>query len=94
MTPPNHLPRSTPEAHGLASADILAFLAALAQHNPHSVMLVRHGHVVAEGWWSPYAPEHPHMLFSLSKSFTATAVGMLVDAGRLAAAFIIFRAGE
>ena len=84
MTHPNHLPRSTPEAHGIASADILAFLAALAQHNPHSVMLVRHGHVVAEGWWSPYAPEHPHMLFSLSKSFTATAVGMLVDAGRLA----------
>ncbi|QSF47734.1 serine hydrolase [Paenibacillus tianjinensis] len=42
-------------------------------------MLLRHGHVVAEGWWSPYRPELPHMLFSLSKSFTATAIGLAVS---------------
>ncbi len=34
-------------------------------------MLLRHGAVVAEGWWAPYAPELRHMLFSLSKSYTA-----------------------
>ncbi len=45
----------------------------------HSFMLVRHGHVVAEGWWSPYVPDHPHMVFSLSKSFTATAVGLALN---------------
>ena len=39
-------------------------------------MLVRHGHVVAEGWWSPYDAESPHSLYSLSKSFTSTAVGL------------------
>lgn len=42
-------------------------------------MLLRHGFVVAEGWWSPYAPEHPHTVFSLSKSFTATAVGLALS---------------
>jgi CubicO group peptidase (beta-lactamase class C family) len=42
-------------------------------------MLVRHGSVIAEGWWSPYAPEHPHLLFSLSKSVTSTAVGFAVN---------------
>jgi CubicO group peptidase (beta-lactamase class C family) len=46
-------------------------------------MLLRHGHVVAEGWWVPYAAELPHMLFSLSKSFTSTAVGLAVAEGRL-----------
>jgi len=46
-------------------------------------MLVRHGHVVAEGWWTPYAPEIPHVLYSLSKSFTSTAVGFAVAEGRL-----------
>jgi CubicO group peptidase (beta-lactamase class C family) len=51
----------------------------------HSVMVLRHGHVIAEGWWSPYAAESPHMLFSLSKSFTSTAIGLLVDEGRLSA---------
>src|SRR5690349_3492285 len=46
-------------------------------------MLLRHGQVVAEGWWAPYAPGLPHMLFSLSKSFTSTAIGMAVAEGRL-----------
>ena len=47
------------------------------------MMLLRHGRVIAESWWHPYAPEKPHMLFSLSKSFTATAVGLAVGEGRL-----------
>ena len=49
----------------------------------HSFMLVRHGHVVAEGWWSPYDARTPHVLYSLSKSFTSTAVGMVVAEGKL-----------
>ena len=46
-------------------------------------MLVRHGQVVAEGWWKPYAADEPHMLYSLSKSFTSTAVGLAVAEGKL-----------
>lgn len=81
----HRLPRSTPEEQGMASASIQAFLEAVEQniHELHSFMLLRHGHVVAEGWWKPYAPERPHMLFSLSKSFTSTAVGLAVMEGRL-----------
>ena len=41
-------------------------------------MVVRHGRVVAEGWWTPYAANEPHMLYSLSKSFTSSAVGLAV----------------
>src|SRR5262250_809160 len=46
-------------------------------------MLLRHGHVVAEGWWSPYDAQSPHVLFSLSKSFTSTAVGLAISEGKL-----------
>lgn len=46
-------------------------------------MLVRHGHVVAEGWWSPESADKPHILWSLSKSFTSTAVGLAVAEGKL-----------
>jgi CubicO group peptidase (beta-lactamase class C family) len=46
-------------------------------------MLVRHGHVVAEGWWTPYDAKSPHTLFSLSKSFTSTAVGLVITEGKL-----------
>ena len=79
------LPRSAPEAQGIPAAAIGAFLdeAEESIHHLHSVMLVRHGHVVAEGWWTPYAPAIPHMLYSLSKSFTSSAVGLAVDEGLL-----------
>lgn len=79
------LPRSTPEAQGVASPAVLAFVEAADKSidSLHSVMLVRHGHVVAEGWWAPYSANARHMLFSLSKSFTSTAVGLAVAEGKL-----------
>ncbi len=78
------LPRSSPERQGISSAAILAFVEkADSLDAMHSFMLVRHGHVVAEGWWSPYDSATPHMLYSLSKSFTATAVGLAIAEGKL-----------
>jgi CubicO group peptidase (beta-lactamase class C family) len=82
---PVKLPRSAPEAQGISSAAILGFVEEAEQKLDalHSFMLVRHGQVVAEGWWKPYAAEEPHMLFSLSKSFTSTAVGLAIADGKL-----------
>src|SRR5690242_14568883 len=79
------LPRSTPEAQGVASSAIAAFVETADQQfdSLHSFMLVRHGHVIAEGWWSPYNAESPHQLYSLSKSFTSTAVGLAIAEGKL-----------
>lgn len=79
------LPRSTPEAEGVVSSGIQAFLDAIAQskHEFHSFMMVRHGNVIAEGWWAPYGPHYVHTMYSMSKSFTSTAVGFAVKEGRL-----------
>jgi len=79
------LPRATPESQGVSSAGILGFLDALngTKHEFHSLMVLRHGRVIAEGWWHPYRPKAPHMLYSMSKSFTSTAVGFAVAEGRL-----------
>ncbi|HEX2999328.1 MAG TPA: serine hydrolase, partial [Armatimonadota bacterium] len=79
------LPRISPEAAGIAPEAILAFIDAVEQRvgGLHGFMLLRHGSVAAEGWWNPYAPQLPHMLYSLSKSFTSTAVGFAVAEGRL-----------
>lgn len=79
------LPRSTPEAQGMSSPGILSFLNAADStvDAMHSVMIVRHGHVVTEGWWGPYDATTPHMLYSLSKSFTSTAVGIAIAEGKL-----------
>lgn len=79
------LPRSSPEAQGVASSGILAFVEAADKtiDSLHSFMLVRHGNVVAEGWWTPYSADSPHSLFSLSKSFTSTGVGLAIAEGKL-----------
>jgi len=79
------LPRSSPEAEGVSSDAIIDFLDAVgkSKHEFHSFMMLRHGQVIAEGWWAPYRAELPHMLYSLSKSFTSTAVGFAVSEGKI-----------
>ena len=79
------LPRSSPEQQGISSADLLAFVEAADKEIDmmNSFMLVRHGQVVAEGWWAPYDRDTPHVLYSLSKSFTSTAVGLALAEGKL-----------
>jgi len=85
------LPRSTPTAHQVDSAGIHSFVAALEQaYDVHSYMLVRHGFVVAEGWWPPGGADVVEELWSLSKSFTSTAVGFANSEGRLALSDRVF----
>ncbi|MFI5692929.1 serine hydrolase domain-containing protein [Kribbella sp. NPDC051586] len=81
----SRLPRSTPEAQGLSTAALDSFVGALDAGEPEiqTIMLLRHGQVVLEQAWSPYRLDDPHLLFSVSKSFTSTGVGLAIDAGLL-----------
>src|SRR5438128_2204689 len=79
-----HFERVSPESQGVRSAAVLDFLDAADKIDAmNSVMIVRHGRVVAEGWWAPYDADSNHELYSLSKSFTSTAVGFAVAEGKL-----------
>jgi CubicO group peptidase (beta-lactamase class C family) len=79
------LPRSTPEAEGVSTSGIIDFLNAIdtGRVELHSFMFIRHGKVIAEGWWNPYGSDYKHIMFSASKTFTATAVGLAVSENRL-----------
>ena len=79
------LPRSTPESQGVSTKAIREFIETADRDvdSMHSFMLVRHGQVIAEAWWTPESAERQHVLWSLSKSFTSTAVGLLVAEGKL-----------
>jgi len=77
---------STPEEEGISSSAILKLVEALEEEQPdalHSLMLRRHGKIVVQGWWAPYNPHSRHLLWSLSKSFTSTAIGIAQDEGLL-----------
>ncbi|MDQ2863212.1 MAG: beta-lactamase family protein [Bacteroidota bacterium] len=79
------LPHSTPEAEGVSSQGIIDFIDAANKSKTefHSFMLLRHGKVIAEGWWNPYRAGLRHSLYSCSKSFTATAVGFALAEKKL-----------
>jgi len=81
---PDGLLRSRPEKQGVNPDAILAFLDDVETDGfeLHSFMLWRHGHVIAEGWWSPYRADLIHMTHSLTKSVTACAVGLAIAEGR------------
>src|ERR1700748_2891583 len=88
MASKTQLKRSSPEAEGIPSSAVLEFIQALEEHaHPLDavvgLMLLRHGNVGVEGWWSPYGPESQHPFYSLSKSFTSSAIGMAVHEGLL-----------
>ncbi len=85
MNPARALPRKDPESLGVSPRAVLDFIESIEGSGLelHSFMLLRHGFVAAEGWWAPYAPELKHMLYSLSKSFASTAIGLAVMEGRL-----------
>ncbi|CAL9646115.1 serine hydrolase domain-containing protein [Streptomyces sp. enrichment culture] len=73
------LPLAAPAARGVDASGVHAFLDALEAApdiEPHSLMILRHGHLVASGWWAPYTASRPQLLYSLSKSFTATAAAL------------------
>jgi len=75
----------TPESQGVLSKGLIDFFDAVEKSDLefHSIMINRNGKTILEGWWNPFQKEYVHTLYSLSKSFTSTAIGMLHDEGKL-----------
>ena len=75
----------SPDEVGVSTSSISGFIEDLKANKieTHSIMILRHGKVAFETWAQPYAPEIPHTMYSVSKSFTATAVGFAVEEGLL-----------
>lgn len=75
----------TPEEVGISSRDILALLESYIVDDPHeethSFVLLRHGKLVSAGAYAPYSLKDRNTVFSVSKMYTATAVGFCVAEG-------------
>ncbi len=58
------LPRSSPAKEQVSATAINKFLdeAATRKLELHSFMFLRHGKVMAEGWWNPYQPQLSHTM--------------------------------
>jgi CubicO group peptidase (beta-lactamase class C family) len=74
---------SSPSKEKVDAKRILSFLDKVdaSEHELHSLMILRRGKVIAEGWWYPYGPQLKHTMYSVSKTFTATGIGFAVSEG-------------
>lgn len=79
------LPQSNPEEEGVSSIGILRFIDAAekSKNELHSFIFLRHGKVIAEGWWDPYKPALRQSIYSTSKTFTSTAVGLAISENKI-----------
>ena len=77
------LARSSPAEAGIDAEAVLDYVDRVFANDLdlHSIMLYRHGNVVAEGWSWPYASHRPHMMHSLTKSVNVCGVGLAIDEG-------------
>jgi CubicO group peptidase (beta-lactamase class C family) len=75
------LPTTDPSQAGIDAQGILDLLDGAAHLDLHSIAIARRGQAVARGWWAPYGPDRKHLLYSCSKSITATTVAALVGDG-------------
>lgn len=51
--------------------------------DPHALMITRGGTIAFEAAWAPYRSGEPALVYSVSKTWTALAIGLLVDDGLL-----------
>ena len=75
----------TPESVGIDSSVIAKMTEEMSYRgiNIHSLMILRDNKVACEAWSKPLTPEIPHMVYSISKSFLATAYGFALDEGKI-----------
>ena len=76
---------ASPESVGIAPASIAEFEARLREQNlgHQGYMLYRHGKLAAKSVASPYRMTDKRHVFSVSKTWTSTAIGLAVDEGLL-----------
>ena len=76
---------ATAEEIGIKSSCVNKFLDVLEKNNirMHSFLLMRNGKIGAEGYWSPYTKDTPHRMYSVTKTFVGTAIGVLADEGKI-----------
>lgn len=77
------LPRGTASEKLGKAVDKYLSAAGKEGQDIHSLMIVQHGEVLAEHWKNPGDEDVPHILNSVSKTFTSTAVGFAIAEGRL-----------
>lgn len=74
---------STPEEQGMDRHRLAAMLDSVRQQSLglHSLLVIRNGYIVSETYFGSYRQDTKHELYSCTKSFISTLVGIAIDKG-------------
>ena len=75
---------STPEAQGVASSALAELVDFGAANGMDSLLVVRHGRIVAEAYYAPFRPGMRHLVNSVTKAVVGTLAGIAVQSGEIA----------
>lgn len=77
--------KSLPDESGVSSKAIKDLLSYLDKKDipMHSLLILRRDNLVFEKYYKPYTSSTLHRMFSISKSFTALAISLLIDEGKI-----------
>jgi CubicO group peptidase (beta-lactamase class C family) len=74
---------STPEAEGMDSGALARLVDRVGTYKQDSLLVIRHGKIVVDAYYAPYAPNIRHDLRSVTKSFIGTLTAIEVQEGLL-----------
>src|SRR6266852_4282131 len=77
------LETATPESQGMSSEKLALAKNFLAEHDTRAAVILRHGKIVAEWYWGGSGPDSDFDIASSTKAVFSTAIGLLVDDGKL-----------
>lgn len=77
--------KALPEEEGIPVDCISRFVQRLKQRRipMHSFLMLKNDKLIFEGYYEPCSANMPHRMFSISKSLTSIAIGLLIDEGKL-----------
>jgi CubicO group peptidase (beta-lactamase class C family) len=74
---------STPEKQGMDSAGLARLIEAVGSYKQDSLMIIRHGNIVADAYYAPYVAGISHDLRSVTKSIVSTLTAIELQHGLL-----------
>src|SRR3954454_21220939 len=74
---------STPEEQGMDSASLARLIETIGTYRQDSLMIIRHGKIVAEAYYAPYVAGISHDLRSVTKSVVGTLTAIQLQKGSL-----------
>ena len=77
---------AAPEEQNMDGGMIARVLEIIEEENLafHSLLIIRNGYLVSETYFHGYTEQRKHDLYSVTKSFVATLVGIAIDQGHIA----------